>query len=124
MSRWLGPLAGLAIGAGLASLFLNNGLGGALAGILLAAALAFGIFLLFRLLMRGRAQPAPLRYAGAAPVRRSRAKCPREPVEPVLQRTSARCAAFGRRYHCSGACLRRLPAGPASTKRSSCATRG
>ena len=27
MSRWLGPLAGLAIGAGLASLFFNNGHG-------------------------------------------------------------------------------------------------
>ena len=28
MSRWLGPLAGLAIGAGLASMFMGNGLGG------------------------------------------------------------------------------------------------
>src|SRR5690242_4272978 len=35
MSRWLGPLAGLAIGAGLAALFMHNGLGGALMGILL-----------------------------------------------------------------------------------------
>src|SRR3954469_818846 len=26
MSRWLGPLAGLAIGAGLASLFMGNGM--------------------------------------------------------------------------------------------------
>jgi predicted lipid-binding transport protein (Tim44 family) len=88
MSRWLGPLAGLAIGAGLASLFLNNGLAGALAGILLAAALAFGIFFLFRLLMRGRAQQQPpLRYAGAGPqVARD---LPREPMEPVLQRTGA-----------------------------------
>jgi predicted lipid-binding transport protein (Tim44 family) len=87
MSRWLGPLAGLAIGAGLASLFLNNGLAGALGGILLAAALAFGIFFLFRLLTRGRAQPAPLRYAGAGP--QVAREMPREPVEPVLGRTSA-----------------------------------
>jgi hypothetical protein len=43
MSRWLGPLAGLAIGAGLASLFFNNGLGGALLGILLIAALVMGV---------------------------------------------------------------------------------
>jgi predicted lipid-binding transport protein (Tim44 family) len=67
MSRWLGPLAGLAIGAGLASLFFNNGLGGALMGILLMAALVAGAVLLFRLL-RGRAKPAPrdpLQYAGA-----------------------------------------------------------
>jgi len=30
MSKWLGPLAGLALGAGLASLFMNNGFAGAL----------------------------------------------------------------------------------------------
>jgi predicted lipid-binding transport protein (Tim44 family) len=86
MSRWLGPLAGLAIGAGLASLFLNNGMAGALAGILLAAALAFGIFFLFRLLTRGRTQQAPLRYAGAGP--QAARDMPTAPVEPVLQRTS------------------------------------
>ena len=87
MSRWLGPLAGLAIGAGLASLFLNNGFAGALAGILLAAALAFGIFFLFRLLMRGRTNQAPLRYAGAGP--QVAREMPRQPVEPVLGRGSA-----------------------------------
>jgi predicted lipid-binding transport protein (Tim44 family) len=84
MSRWLGPLAGLAIGAGLASLFLNNGLAGMLAGLLLAAALAFGIFFLFRLLTRGRPQHAPLRYTG--PGTQVAREMPREPVEPVLGR--------------------------------------
>ena len=34
-SKWLGPLAGLALGAGLAALFLNNGISGLLAGLLL-----------------------------------------------------------------------------------------
>jgi predicted lipid-binding transport protein (Tim44 family) len=67
MSRWLGPLAGLAIGAGLASLFLHNGLGGALAGMLLIAALVIGAIFLFRLLRGGRTAPEPLRYAGANP---------------------------------------------------------
>lgn len=67
MSRWLGPLAGLALGAGLASLFFNNGLGGALLGILLLAALVFGAVLLFRLIRGGRSTQAPLRYAGANP---------------------------------------------------------
>lgn len=67
MSRWLGPLAGLAIGAGLASLFFNNGLGGALMGMLLVAALAFGVFFLFRLLRGTRPAQEPLRYAGATP---------------------------------------------------------
>jgi predicted lipid-binding transport protein (Tim44 family) len=66
MSRWLGPLAGLAIGAGLAALFLNNGLGGALMGILLLAAIVFGVVMLFRLFRGNRApQNQPLRYAGA-----------------------------------------------------------
>jgi predicted lipid-binding transport protein (Tim44 family) len=76
-SRWLGPLAGLAIGAGLASLFFNNGLGGALMGILLLAALVFGAVMLFRLL-RGRGQARePLRYAGADPyVRREPTSSP------------------------------------------------
>jgi predicted lipid-binding transport protein (Tim44 family) len=66
MSRWLGPLAGLAIGAGLASLFLNNGMGGALMGMLLLAAIVFGAFMLFRMFRGSRApQREPLRYAGA-----------------------------------------------------------
>src|SRR6187402_2840744 len=68
MSKWLGPLAGLAIGAGLASLFMNNGMGGALAGILLVAAIAFGLFMLARLFFGSRRQTqSPLRYAGATP---------------------------------------------------------
>jgi len=67
MSRWLGPLAGLAIGAGLASLFFNNGLGGALLGILLLAALVFGAVMLFRLLRGSSSARQPLRYAGADP---------------------------------------------------------
>jgi predicted lipid-binding transport protein (Tim44 family) len=68
MSKWLGPLAGLAIGAGLASLFMGNGLGGALGGILLMLAIVVGVVFLIRM-FRGRgAQPQqqPLRYAGAA----------------------------------------------------------
>ena len=66
MSRWLGPLAGLAIGAGLASLFFNNGMGGALMGILLLAAIVFGVFMLVRMFRGSRApQREPLRYAGA-----------------------------------------------------------
>ena len=69
MSRWLGPLAGLAIGAGLASLFMNNGLGGALMGMLLVAALVAGAVMLFRMFRGGASRNArePLRYAAATP---------------------------------------------------------
>lgn len=81
MSRWLGPLAGLAIGAGLASLFMNNGMGGALTGMLLLAALVFGAFMIFRL-VRGRFAPPqrPLQYAGASIGRSEPAFTPASPA--------------------------------------------
>ena len=64
MSRWLGPLAGLAIGAGLASMFMGNGMGGAFGSILLFLAIGAAVFLAFRML-RSKPQGAPLQYAGA-----------------------------------------------------------
>jgi predicted lipid-binding transport protein (Tim44 family) len=64
-SRWLGPLAGLALGAGLASLFMNNGLAGAFAGLLMIAAIVAVAFMVMRL-VRSRAAPRPMQYAGAA----------------------------------------------------------
>jgi len=79
-SRWLGPLAGLALGAGLASLFLNNGLAGVLSGILVLLAIVAGVVFLFRML-RGRAQgPAPMQYAGGYAGRPGAT-----PVEPVYR---------------------------------------
>lgn len=79
-SRWLGPLAGLALGAGLASLFLNNGLAGVLSGILVLLAIVAGGVFLFRML-RGRAHgPAPMQYAGDYAGRPGPV-----PVEPVFR---------------------------------------
>jgi predicted lipid-binding transport protein (Tim44 family) len=79
-SRWLGPLAGLALGAGLASLFLNNGLAGVLSGLLLVLAIAAGVFFLIRML-RGRMQPRnTMEYAGATAGRTAP-----QPVEPVYR---------------------------------------
>ncbi len=65
-NKWLGPLAGLALGAGLMALFMNNGMAGALAGLLLMAAIAGIAVMLFRAL-RGRATNAPMQYAGNGP---------------------------------------------------------
>ncbi len=67
MSRWLGPLAGLAAGIGLASLFGNSGLGAAMGGILMAVLLLGLGFVIFRLLTRNKSAgpTAPLGYAGA-----------------------------------------------------------
>lgn len=65
-NRWLGPLAGLAIGAGLGALFMGGGLGGmggAMGGILMAlAAAALVMFLIAK--FRKPQQPA-MQYAGA-----------------------------------------------------------
>jgi len=67
-NKWLGPLAGLALGAGLFALLSSAGLDGALGGILMAI-LAVGavMFLLsrFRKSQPSRAQPA-MQYAGNA----------------------------------------------------------
>jgi predicted lipid-binding transport protein (Tim44 family) len=64
-NRWLGPLAGLALGAGLAALFFNNGLAGALGGILMVMLLVAAAIFAVRLL-RSKLQPSstPLRFAG------------------------------------------------------------
>jgi predicted lipid-binding transport protein (Tim44 family) len=62
-SKWLGPLAGLALGAGLAALFLNNGMAGLLAGMLLIGLIAAALFFLGRALL-GRQPQRPLQYAG------------------------------------------------------------
>ncbi|WGS50380.1 Tim44-like domain-containing protein [Paraburkholderia sp. D15] len=70
-SRWLGPIAGLAAGLGIAALLSHFGLGGAFAGamaniIVIAVLAMIGIWLVRRFMGRKRdtAQPA---YAGASP---------------------------------------------------------
>ena len=63
-SRWLGPLAGLAAGGLLASLFMGQGAGGAFGSMLLVLALVAGALFLFRMLRRP--QPQPVQYAGSA----------------------------------------------------------
>ena len=71
MSRWMGPLAGLAAGGLLASMFMGGGFSGLkMMDILLFAGLAFGAFMLFRMYMRkkaienGHVGAAPMQYAG------------------------------------------------------------
>lgn len=66
--NWLGPVAGLAAGLGLAALASHFGFGEELANFLMIALLAMAAIFVVRLLMR-RSKPAPaaepLRYAGA-----------------------------------------------------------
>lgn len=70
LSRWAPMLGGLAIGGLLGSMFGGGGFGGAMGSILMMALLAFAVFFVIRLLMRGRgaAQTAPaggpMQYSG------------------------------------------------------------
>jgi predicted lipid-binding transport protein (Tim44 family) len=67
-SRWMGPLAGLAAGIGLAALLSHFGLSEGFADILMLALIVFGgIFLIRMFLARRGPAPAPMQYAGATP---------------------------------------------------------
>ncbi|MDE2117230.1 MAG: TIM44-like domain-containing protein, partial [Betaproteobacteria bacterium] len=62
-NKWLGPLAGLAIGAGLGALFAG-GLGGAMVGIMMVILAGIAVMFLISLLRKKQSQPA-MQYAGA-----------------------------------------------------------
>jgi predicted lipid-binding transport protein (Tim44 family) len=69
---WMGPIAGLAAGLGLAALFSHLGMGEELGSFVMIALLVGAAFMLFRMLSR-RSAPAqatgPMQYAGATPMR-------------------------------------------------------
>ena len=80
MSRWLGPIAGLAAGLGLAALLSHFGLSESFASFMLLALLVVGGILLVRFFFARRSAPAsPLQYAGASPDR----------VEPRMARAAS-----------------------------------
>jgi len=93
-SRWLGPLAGLAAGIGLAALLSHFGLSEGFAGILMLVLLVLGGIVLFRMFMgrrdAARAPVSPLQYAGAGAQRAV------TPLPPLAQdRTGAFEPVFG-----------------------------
>lgn len=63
---WLGPIAGLAAGIGLAALASHFGFGAELANMMMIALLALAAVFVFKLLFRRKEQPVrePLQYAG------------------------------------------------------------
>jgi predicted lipid-binding transport protein (Tim44 family) len=65
--NWLGPLAGLAAGIGLAALFSHFGLGEGMGNMLMIAMLVMAGFFIFKLLFRRNAAtaPEPLQYAAS-----------------------------------------------------------
>jgi predicted lipid-binding transport protein (Tim44 family) len=81
-NRWLGPLAGLAIGAGLGALFAHFGMGEGMGTFLMIMLGVMAVFFVFSLMRRKAGQPA-MQYAGA----------PFTPAEPVQQPLSGSTAA-------------------------------
>lgn len=83
-NKWLGPLAGLAIGAGLGAMFAGGmgGMGGAMGSILMALLVAGAVMFAINM-FRKKQQPA-LQYAGAGlPV--GQTGTPYQAPEPVQQ---------------------------------------
>jgi predicted lipid-binding transport protein (Tim44 family) len=66
-SRWLGPIAGLAAGIGLAALLSHFGLGEGVATFLMMALLAVAVIVVLRLIFRKREPESRLQYAAAGP---------------------------------------------------------
>lgn len=64
-NSWLGPVAGLAAGLGLAALASHLGMGEEFANLMMIALLAVGALMLFRLFMRKRSPAPAMQYAGA-----------------------------------------------------------
>jgi predicted lipid-binding transport protein (Tim44 family) len=68
MSRWLGPIAGLAAGIGLAAMLSHFGLGEGFASIVMMLLIGMAVFFVIRLLFRRKApQSQSLQYAGNTP---------------------------------------------------------
>lgn len=63
-NKWIGPLAGLAAGIGLAALFSHFGMGEGMGSILMIVLAVVAVMFLFSMLRRKQQQPA-MQYAGA-----------------------------------------------------------
>jgi predicted lipid-binding transport protein (Tim44 family) len=87
---WMGPIAGMAAGLGLAALFSSLGLGEGLANFVMMALLAVAAFFVIRLLMRrfagSSAQRPPLAMAGAGAGAGAAAARPAAPTSFVDER--------------------------------------
>jgi predicted lipid-binding transport protein (Tim44 family) len=74
VSRWLGPIAGIAAGLGIAALLSSMGLSGAflemMSSLLLIGLLVFGVMFIVRKLRGGAARPAMQQAGGASPLHR------------------------------------------------------
>jgi len=99
---WMGPIAGLAAGLGIAALFSHLGMGEGLANFVMLALLAVVAFVVIRLLMRrfaggGGLQRSPLAMAGASAGAAPQPAAPPSFVDerPGMQRSAAPSVAIG-----------------------------
>lgn len=102
-SRWLGPIAGIAAGLGLAALMSHLGLSEAFGSFLLIALVVIaGIFLVRMLMRRNAPAQSPLQYAGNAPgrVEPTMPTGPSrfEPVKPAASTVAAAAAPAAGRF--------------------------
>ncbi|MHB1092791.1 Tim44 domain-containing protein [Thiobacillus sp.] len=92
---WMGPVAGLAAGLGLAALASHFGMGEGMANVLMLALLAMAAFMLIRFLMRRNASNVPaMQYAGAPVAGMSPASTGFAQIPPGTFGGSTRSAAF------------------------------
>ena len=95
---WMGPIAGLAAGLGLAALFSHLGLGEEMANFMMLALLAMAAFMLFRWFMRRNAPAAPAWSTPAG--------------APLLRSDPSAAAAFEQSHAVSGGSLTASPFPP------------
>lgn len=92
MRRWLGPLAGLAAGVGLAALFSHMGMGAGMGSFMMLLLAGVVLFLGVRLLMK-RMAPAPqMQPAGAGMMPNTNTTSFEPPSLPVSQPTATATA--------------------------------
>ncbi len=95
MSRWLGPVAGIAAGLGIAALLSSLGLSGAflemMSSLVLIALLVFGVIFIVRKLRGGAARPAMQQAGGHNTMNRQGAQSQARPA--VWNQSSASPAA-------------------------------
>ncbi|HPU51962.1 MAG TPA: TIM44-like domain-containing protein [Burkholderiaceae bacterium] len=96
-NKWLGPIAGLAAGLGLAALFSHLGLGAELANFMMIALLVLAAFVVFRLVM-SRRNAGNARPVTAAPGYGARAMGPEASVNytPLPETARGGDADFGK----------------------------
>jgi predicted lipid-binding transport protein (Tim44 family) len=94
---WMGPIAGLAAGLGLAALASHFGFGEALANMMMIGLLVMGALLVFGMVMRKRAanQGGALAGAGAGAANAPAQPFQREAVQDVAYRSAANDAPQG-----------------------------